>query len=102
MAVDYLIWRRLQSGATIEGNGPAFLKERRRRPFREWALAWAGREALALGVWVWAVVGGVTVMWRGRRFWVGVDMKVHEIVNEGVANGGPKGKTKEKGVGKKY
>lgn len=38
-----------------------------------------GRETLALPIWVWAVVGGVSVIWRGRRFWVGVDMKVHEI-----------------------
>lgn len=41
--------------------------------------AWVMREVLALPIWVWAVVGGVTVVWRGRKFWVGVDMKVHEI-----------------------
>lgn len=45
--------------------------------------AWLGREVLALPVWVWAVAGGVTVVWRGRRFWVGVDMKVHKIRGEG-------------------
>lgn len=97
MTVDYAIWHRLQSGATIEGDGPTFLKGRRRRPFREWVLGWAGREALALGVWVWAVIGGVKVVWRGRRFWVGVDMKVHEIKDEGTANGSASGKTTRKG-----
>lgn len=87
MTVDYFVWRRLQSGATFEGNGPTFLKGRRRRRFSEWAVVWACREVLALGVWVWAVLGGVTVVWRGRRFWVGFDMKVHEIRSEGVASG---------------
>ena len=79
MAVDYLVWSRLQGGRTIEGQGPAFLQGRKRRSVREWLLGWVGREALALGIWVWAVVGGGTVVWRGRKFWVGMNMKVHEI-----------------------
>jgi hypothetical protein len=27
------------------------------------------------------------VEWRGRRFWVGLDMKVHEILEEGESEG---------------
>ncbi|KAJ4293615.1 Ceramide glucosyltransferase [Kalmusia sp. IMI 367209] len=53
-----------------------------RRGFREWFAAWAGREVSALPIWVVAFYGGVTVEWRGRRFWVGLDMKVHEIIDE--------------------
>lgn len=38
-----------------------------------------GREVLAFPIWAWAFLGGVTVVWRGRRFWVGTDMVVHEM-----------------------
>ena len=79
MVVDYLVWTRLQGGETIEGAGPDFLRARRKRRFGEWVLGWIGREGLALGIWIWAVLGGMTVVWRGRRFWVGFDMRVHEI-----------------------
>jgi ceramide glucosyltransferase len=34
---------------------------------------------LALPIWTWAVYGGARVEWRGREFWVGMDMKVHEL-----------------------
>ncbi|KAK5134786.1 hypothetical protein LTR08_006161 [Meristemomyces frigidus] len=51
-----------------------------RRLFGEWLLAWLGRESLALLIWGWAFWGGATVEWRGRKFWVGGDMKVHAIV----------------------
>ncbi|KAF1954221.1 ceramide glucosyltransferase [Byssothecium circinans] len=54
-----------------------------RRGFREWLFAWMGREISALPIWVVAFYGGVTVEWRGRRFWVGLDMRVHEIVDAG-------------------
>lgn len=81
--VDYLSWARLQGGKTIEGEGPEFLRARRKRKLGEWALGWVGREVLALGIWVWAVLGGATVVWRGRSFWVGVDMRVHEIIKVG-------------------
>ncbi|KAF1998198.1 glycosyltransferase family 21 protein [Amniculicola lignicola CBS 123094] len=54
-----------------------------RRSFREFWCAWMGREVSACPIWVWAFWGGVTVEWRGRRFWVGVDMKVHEIKERG-------------------
>ncbi|KAF2198540.1 hypothetical protein GQ43DRAFT_443250 [Delitschia confertaspora ATCC 74209] len=50
-----------------------------RRSFPQWFPFWLGRELLAFPIWFWAVWGGVTVTWRGRKFWVGVDMKVHEI-----------------------
>ena len=52
-----------------------------RRSFLHWLTAWIGREALALPIWFWAFWGGVTVVWRDRKFWVGMDMKVHEIKN---------------------
>ena len=49
---------------------------------------------LAFLIWCWAVWGGVCVVWRGRKFWFGRDMKVHEILEErgerkgkGTANG---------------
>lgn len=87
MGVDYLVWRRLQRGSTVEGKGPTFLAGRRRRGKGEWVLGWIGREGLALAIWLWAVVGGVTVVWRGRRFWVGVDMRVHEIRGTEMVNG---------------
>ena len=93
--VDYVVFRWLQSGATVEVDAetPLFAKplgRTSRRPFGEWLLAWVGRELLALPIWTLAVWGGVTVVWRGRKFWVGVDMKVHEIAEEGegkVGNG---------------
>lgn len=53
-----------------------------RRGFREWLAAWLGREISALPIWVVAFYGGVTVEWRGRKFWVGLDMRVHEIIDE--------------------
>lgn len=45
--------------------------------------AWVGRESLAFGIWIWAVVGGVEVDWRGRKFWVGWDASVHEMADWG-------------------
>lgn len=51
-----------------------------RRNFEDFLFAWLGREVLALPIWVIAFWGGVTVEWRGRKFWVGLDMKVHEIL----------------------
>lgn len=41
------------------------------------------------------------MVWRGRRFWVGVDMKVHEIGDHSAAaDGVARGKLKGKGGGK--
>lgn len=53
-----------------------------RRGFREWFAAWLGREISALPIWIVAFYGGVTVEWRGRKFWVGLDMRVHEILDD--------------------
>lgn len=47
-----------------------------------WILAWLGREALAFPIWVWAVWGGATVEWRGKRFRVHMDMTAHALPEE--------------------
>ncbi|KEF54576.1 uncharacterized protein A1O9_09018 [Exophiala aquamarina CBS 119918] len=95
-SVDWTVYLLLHSGKTVEvgssdnrNNGvnirvPEFAKPLdpnrfSRRPFTTWLVSWLGREALAFPVWTWAIWGGVTVTWRDRRFWVGMDMKVHEI-----------------------
>ncbi|KAK7888387.1 Ceramide glucosyltransferase [Exophiala xenobiotica] len=89
-AVDWTVYLLLHSGRTVESAGaevdiPDFAKPvmhsqyQARRPFKEWLSAWLGREALALPIWSWAIWGGASVRWRDRRFWVGMDMKVHEI-----------------------
>lgn len=82
--VDWTVYLLLHSASSIEvdEHTPSFaqpLKTRSRRPFREWLLAWLGREALALPIWVWAVFCGTTVVWRGKKLWVGMDMRVHEV-----------------------
>lgn len=83
-AIDRVLSNHLHSAASIsvDGDTPSFARPPKygvRRPFGEWCLAWLGREALALPIWLWAFYGGATVEWRGKKFWVGVDMKVHEI-----------------------
>ena len=87
-SVDRLVYILLQSGLTVEepSKAPPFAKPPRevstwsaRRSVTPWAKAWAGREFLALPVWLWAIWGGVTVTWRDKKLWVGMDMKVHEI-----------------------
>lgn len=99
MLVDWYVWGLLQSGRTFGGEEgePGFArvergegerrKGERRKGERNWwrerVWAWVGREVLALGVWVWAVAGGVEVGWRGRRFKVGWDASVREIGVEG-------------------
>lgn len=82
--MDWTLYLKLHSGASVEvdQNTPAFARAPkcgRRRPFQVWLFAWLARETLAFPIWVWAVFGGVTVAWRGKRFWVGMDMRVHEI-----------------------
>lgn len=82
--VDWTLYLKLHSGASLEidDDTPAFArppKHGRRRPFHVWLVTWLGRETLAFPIWAWAVFGGVSVTWRGKRFWVGLDMKVHEI-----------------------
>ena len=79
--VDYWVWTMLH--ANRAGNGPPFAKDREQtRPWWRWGLAWLGREVLAFPIWAWAFFGGVSVVWRGRKFWVDVDMRVHEIGRE--------------------
>ena len=83
-AADWTLYQLLHSASSVyvDALTPDFArppKGGRRRPFEEWALAWLGREALALSIWSWAFWGGTRVQWRGRRFWVGMDMRVHEI-----------------------
>lgn len=82
--MDWTLYKKLHSGASIEmdENTPSFAlppKGGQRRPFLTWFYAWLARETLAWPIWAWAVYGGVTVAWRGKKFWVGMDMKVHEI-----------------------
>ncbi|CAG7925532.1 unnamed protein product [Penicillium olsonii] len=85
--VDWTLYIKLHSARCIEvdEDTPSFARPQRyrsqttRRPFRQWFAAWLGRELLALPIWVMAVYGGVTVVWRDRRFKVGFDAKVREI-----------------------
>lgn len=94
IAVDWTVYILLQSGRTVEatsnGNQPktelppfarslSIKRFESRRPFITWLKAWFAREALTLPVWTWAIWGGVTVVWRDKKLWVGLDMKVHEI-----------------------
>lgn len=82
--VDWTLYQILHSMASVEvdDNTPSFARGRQfghRRTFLEWLPAWLGREALALPIWTWAIYGGITVNWRGRRFKVGMDMMVHAL-----------------------
>ena len=84
MTADWFVYRKIHSGVSVEldPDTPSFARpppKNLRRPFGEWIAAWLGRELLALPVWSWACLGGTTVMWRGRKFRVGLDMKVKEI-----------------------
>lgn len=103
--MDRTLYQKLHSGASIEvdDDTPFFArppKSGSRRPFGEWVLAWLGRESLALPVWVWAFWAGTRVEWRGKKFWVGFDMKVHEIdsgeeTTEDTSIGAANGKTRK-------
>lgn len=86
ITVDWTLYLRLHSGTSIEAdeNTPPFARPLpknsiSRRPFLQWLLAWIGRESLALPIWVWAVYGGLTVVWRDKKFRAGFDLKVKEI-----------------------
>lgn len=92
--VDWTLYIKLHSAKTVEvdKDTPPFARLTRRDPshttrrsFLQWLAAWWGREMLALPIWVSAVYGGVTVVWRDRRFKVGFDAKVREI-NPDVPN----------------
>ncbi|KAJ5272524.1 hypothetical protein N7478_007649 [Penicillium angulare] len=86
--IDWTLYIKLHSAKSIEvdENTPPFARPVRRsslqvtrRPFLQWLAAWLGRELLALPIWISAVYGGVTVVWRDRRFKVGFDAKVREV-----------------------
>ncbi|KAI7160383.1 glycosyltransferase family 21 protein [Hortaea werneckii] len=79
--VDWTLYLHLHAfkSTQIDEDTPAFARPQRRRSFGEWLLAWLGRETLAFPIWFWAFWGGTRVEWRGRKFWVGMDMKVHEL-----------------------
>jgi len=84
MSADTLVYTKLHSGTSVEldEDTPSFARPPAglsRRPFNEWISAWLGREFLALPVWSWACLGGTTVMWRGKKFRVNLDMRVIEI-----------------------
>ncbi|KIW07323.1 uncharacterized protein PV09_02173 [Verruconis gallopava] len=82
---DWTLYKKIHSAASIaqDEHTPLFARPANnggaRRPLNEWLLAWLGREALAFPIWLWAVFGGATVTWRGKQFWVGMDMRVHAI-----------------------
>ncbi|KAK5950087.1 Ceramide glucosyltransferase [Knufia fluminis] len=82
IAADWMVYLLLQSGKTVEatsGRLPPFTQPtRRRRPFFVWLVSWLGRETLTLPIWTWAIWGGVSVVWRDKKLWVGLDMKVHD------------------------
>lgn len=85
-AVDRTLYLMLHSMACVEvdEDTPAFARSHE-RPLKQWLAAWLGREALALPIWTWAVYGGITVNWRGRKFRVGMDMRVHAISEGSLA-----------------
>ena len=91
ICVDWIVFLLLHSGRTIETSRinaiPSFARplttgSKARRKFTSWLLAWLGREALALPIWTWAIWGGTSVTWRDGRYWVGFDMRVHDIKTE--------------------
>lgn len=90
ITIDWTVYIRLHSGDTVEvdENTPPFARplpknSTSRRPFLQWLLAWIGRETLALPIWIWAVYGGLTIVWRDKKFRTGFDLKVKEIGGSG-------------------
>ncbi|OAX77337.1 hypothetical protein ACJ72_08367 [Emergomyces africanus] len=91
VVIDWLLYLKLHSAAALEVDEhtpsfalphPRFARVRAfgaRRPFHEWFLAWLGREALALPIWLCAFYGGSTVVWRDHTFRVGMDMIATKI-----------------------
>ncbi|KAF7561001.1 hypothetical protein G7046_g3150 [Stylonectria norvegica] len=84
---DWFTFQRLHCGITTEVDihTPFFAKGTSaqggvpRRPLREWIPAWLGREILAMPIWIWAVLFGLTVNWRGKTFRVRLDTTVYEV-----------------------
>lgn len=83
--VDYWVWSMLQdwnpaaSADDEDEDEEGRLRRRGKVGKGRWVMAWLGREVLAFPIWLWAFWGGVSVVWRGRKFSVGVDMKVTDI-----------------------
>ncbi len=97
IAIDWSVFLLLHSGRTVEPGRrgedvPVFARPlhtglKARRKFTTWLLAWLGREMLAFPIWSWAICGGTSVTWRDRRYWVGLDMRVHEIKEDRKSDG---------------
>ncbi|KAK0636062.1 glycosyltransferase family 21 protein [Bombardia bombarda] len=93
MLVDRVVTSKLHKCQSVEvdDDTPAFARGTSRpggaqqRPFLPWLAAWIGREALALPIWIWAVLLGATVSWRGKQFKVRMDMSV--VAVPGAAEG---------------
>lgn len=84
ITLDWFVYAKLHSCACVEldSDTPSFARpprSRQRRRLVDWLAAWLGRELLAPPIWIWACLGGTTVVWRSKTFWVGMDMKVREI-----------------------
>jgi len=82
--IDYTLYRTLHAFDSVEldQHTPDFARRKlgkSARTFSSWLLAWLGRELLAWPIWAWAVFGGTRVVWRGQRFRVGMDMRVHIV-----------------------
>lgn len=85
---DYANFRVLHGFANIplDTNTPRFIRDVRERLIKRkwessltgWLCQWAGREALALPIFLWAMLPG-DVLWRGGRYRVGWDMKVTKV-----------------------
>ena len=83
IATDRAVYVLLQANRTVERHDaenvvPPFARKTIGRGFGVWLMAWIGREGLALPIWIWAIWGGASVVWRDKKLWVGFDMKVHE------------------------
>ena len=85
--VDTVVSGWLFSGATYRGEagGPPNFKNNlgwnggNVHEWTMWLIAWLTREALALRIWVDAILGGNEIVWRGRRYRVSMDARVVEV-----------------------
>lgn len=82
--IDRTLYKMLHAFDSVEldQNTPDFARRQvgnSARSFSSWLLAWLGRELLAWPIWAWAVFGGAKVVWRGHKFRVGMDMRVHTV-----------------------
>lgn len=62
----------------IRGVREKLIKRRWEGSLTGWLCQWGGREALALPIFLWAMLPG-DVWWRGGRYRVGWDMKVRKV-----------------------